>query len=350
MRKTKKYKEHLPLKLSLLVLAIILAADALIFAITYIAGRITGSTDIASFIGYICASAIIGTLLAVFMFFAVMRPLRELIKAANLVSNGDYTAAHIETGWNEKHTMREIRSLISVFNDMTKELQSIEIFRKDFISSFSHEFKTPLMSIRGFAEQLYSGGLTPEQQREFSKIILDETEYLSVLSANTLLLTRIESGCTVTDKTWFSLDEQLRNCMIRLEPGWAEKNLNINMEELDSVKYYWDEQLLAHVWNNLFENAIKFTPRGGDINVSCVREQNNIVVKVADTGCGIPKEALPHIFVKFYQADNSHATKGNGLGLSIVKSLIEMCGGSIEVKSAVDKGTEFKIILPDYST
>ncbi len=346
MKKTKKYKEHLPLKLSLLVLAIILAADALIFAITYIVGSFTGSTDIASFIGYICASAIIGTILAVFMFFAVMRPLRELIKAANLVSDGDYSEAKIEIGWNEKHTMREIYSLIGVFNNMTEELQSIEMFRKDFISSFSHEFKTPLMSIRGFAEQLYSGNLTPEQQKEFSKIILDETEYLSVLSANTLLLTRIESGGAVCNKTWFSLDEQLRNCMIRLEPQWSEKNLDINMEELQSVKYYWDEQLLAHVWINLFENAVKFTPENGDITVSCVKERDFVTIKVSDSGCGIPEEAMPHIFVKFYQADNSHATKGNGLGLPIVKKITELCGGAIEVKSEVGKGTEFKVALP----
>ena len=148
-------------------------------------------------------------------------------------------------------------------------LQHNAMFNQDFIASFSHEFKTPLVSIRGFAQQLYNGNLTPEQQKEFSKIILEETEYLSELSTNTLLLTRLETT-DIISKEEFSLDEQLRTCMLRLEPHWSEKNIDLSME-LDEVKFFWNEQMLEHVWNNLFDNAVKFTPEGGSIFVSCHR-------------------------------------------------------------------------------
>ena len=200
------------------------------------------------------------------------------------------------------------------------------------------------MSIRGFARQLYEGNLTEEQQREFSKIILDETEYLSVLSQNTLLMTNLENKDIITEKTEFSLDEQLRDCMIRLEPQWSEKNIDIDMD-LDEVTFYWNKPLLEHVWNNLFDNAVKFTPEGGFIHVSCKQKDGKIVVTVKDSGCGIPEDALEHIFEKFYQADASHATKGNGLGLPLVNKIAELCGGDVSVSSEVGKGTEFTVQL-----
>ena len=213
---------------------------------------------------------------------------------------------------------------------MTRELNNNAMFNQDFIASFSHEFKTPLVSIRGFAQQLYNGNLTPEQQKEFSKIILEETEYLSELSTNTLLLTRLETT-DIISKEEFSLDEQLRTCMLRLEPHWSEKNIDLSME-LDEVKFFWNEQMLEHVWNNLFDNAVKFTPEGGSIFVSCHRSAGVITIRVRDTGTGIPQNALPHIFEKFYQADSSHATKGNGLGLPLAKKIVEVCGGRIGVQ------------------
>ena len=188
--------------------------------------------------------------------------------------------------------------------------------------------------------------MTPEQQKEFSKIILDETEYLSVLSQNTLLMTNLENKDIITEKTDFSLDEQLRNCMIRLEPQWLAKNIDIDME-LDEIRYYWNASMLAHVWNNLFDNAVKFTPEGGSIRVTLGRKDGLIVATVTDSGCGIPEEAIPHIFEKFYQADTSHATKGNGLGLSLVKKIVELCEGDIYVSSEVGKGTTFTIELRD---
>ena len=158
-------------------------------------------------------------------------------------------------------------------------------------------------------------------------------------------MTRVENKDIVSEKTTFSLDEQLRGCMIRLEPQWSAKNIDIDMEELEDVSFFWNEQLLAHVWNNLFDNAVKFTPEGGTICTSCKRQNGEVTVVIADSGCGISEDALPHIFEKFYQADSSHATKGNGLGLPLVKRIVELCGGDITVGSELGKGTEFTVTL-----
>lgn len=335
---------RLGMKLTILSAIIILAADILTFTAAIIVGFLTGGTNnTTQVIGLIIASVFIGLLLSFAITNIILKPLSELVKATKRVTNGDFNVT-LEIGWSERHTFKELCELIRNFNEMTEELRNTEMFRQDFISNFSHEFKTPLVSIRGFARQLHEGNLTEEQQREFSKIILDETEYLSVLSQNTLLITNLENKDIITEKTDFSLDEQLRDCMIRLEPQWSAKNIEIEME-LDEIQFHWNEPLLAHVWNNLFDNAVKFTPENGALSVSLKRENGLIVVRVKDSGCGIPEEALPHIFEKFYQADASHATKGNGLGLPLVKKITELCGGDVSVSSEVGEGTEFTVEL-----
>lgn len=338
---------RLGMKMTIFTCIVILGADILTFTATFIMDMIAGGeSSTVSIMASLAASMIIGVMLAFIVGNMVLKPLSLLIKATKRVMMGDYSV-RVEMGWVERRTIRELRDLISDFNEMVEELQNTEMFRKDFINNFSHEFKTPLASIRGFARQLYEGGLTPEQQKEFSEIILDETEYLSVMSQNTLLLTNIENRYIISERTEFSLDEQLRSCMLRLEPQWSAKNIEIDMEELEDVRFFWNEQLLAHVWNNLFDNAVKFTPEDGSICVSCRREGEIVRVKVKDSGCGIPAESLPHIFDRFYQADSSHATKGNGLGLALVKKIVELCGGSISVSSEVGRGTEFTVELRD---
>ncbi|MCI5579459.1 MAG: HAMP domain-containing histidine kinase [Oscillospiraceae bacterium] len=333
------------MKLTILFAIIILVSEILTFTATIVIGFLTGGTsNTVQVVVSVAASFLVGSTLAFVISNTVLKPLSELVKATRKVTNGDFNI-HLEMKYS-RLSLKELRELIHDFNEMTEELRNTELFRKDFISNFSHEFKTPLVSIRGFARQLYEGGLTPEQQKEFSKIILDETEYLSVLSQNTLLMTNLENKDIITEKTDFSLDEQLRNCMIRLEPQWLAKNIDIDME-LDEIRYYWNASMLAHVWNNLFDNAVKFTPEGGSIRVTLGRKDGLIVATVTDSGCGIPEEAIPHIFEKFYQADTSHATKGNGLGLSLVKKIVELCEGDIYVSSEVGKGTTFTIELRD---
>ena len=336
---------RLGVKMMLLTLVIMAGSDVLIFTATIIVDMIGGGeSNTVHIIASLAASIIIGTMLAFVVGVVVLKPLSELIKGTKRVMRGDYSV-HIDVGWVEKRTIRELKALIRDFNEMVEELQNTEMFRRDFISNFSHEFKTPLASIRGFARQLCEGGLTPEQQREFSKIILDETEYLSIMSQNTLLLTNIENRDIVSERTEFSLDEQLRTCMLRLEPQWSEKNIEIDMEGLEEVRFFWNEQILAHVWSNLFDNAVKFTPEGGVIRVSCKREDGAVKVEVSDSGCGISKEALPHIFEKFFQADRSHATRGNGLGLALAKQIVELSGGNISVESEPGRGTTFFVEL-----
>lgn len=336
---------RLGIKLMILTLIIIVASEILSFTATLVVGFVTGgTTETNDIIGPIVASAIVGGILAFGIGNAVLKPLSNLTKATKRVANGDYTV-QLEMDFLTRHTVKELRELIQDFNKMTEELRSTELFRKDFIGNFSHEFKTPLVSIRGFARQLCEDDLSEERRKEFAKIILEETEYLSELSENTQLLTNLENRDIITDKTKFSLDEQLRRCMLRLEPQWSAKNIEIDMSELSPIEYFWNEQLLAHIWNNLFDNAVKFTENGGEIKVSCAMEDDFVVVKVKDSGCGISEEALPHIFEKFYQADVSHTARGNGLGLPLALKLSELCGGTITAQSKTGEGTEFTVKL-----
>ncbi len=274
----------------------------------------------------------------------VFTPLRKLTKLTKQVSDGNYNinTEGITNIFTEK---TDLGTLVESFEDMTQELSSTEIFRNDFIHNFSHEFKTPIISIRGFANQLYKGDLTPEQQKEFAKIILDESEHLANMSSNVLLLSKLESQEIVSDKENFSLDEQLRTCMLLMEEQWSDKNITIDMD-LDEIEYYQNKDLLYHVWMNLFSNAVKFTGEGGTISVKCHPANDAIYIAVSDNGIGMDDATRNHIFEKFYQGDSSHATAGNGLGLSLVKRIIEMMGGRISVESAVNKGSTFIVSLP----
>lgn len=341
-------RNYLTLKLSIFVLIIFFASESLIFGGTFIITSVVtnGEATFVEMLSVIIASLLVGALLSILVSNIVLKPLNTLISATKYISQGDFSRK-VEISWREKHSVKEINQLINSFNHMADELQRNELFRKDFISNFSHEFKTPLVSIRGFAQQLYNGDLTPEQQREFSKIILEETEYLSKLSADTLLLTSLENSDIVTEKTHFSLDEQLRTCMLSLEPSWSSKNIEIDME-LQEISYYQNASLLSHVWTNLIDNAVKFSPENGCIKVTCENRDNNVEISISDTGRGIEVDKLPFIFDKFYQCDQSHATKGNGLGLSLVKRIIDLCAGSISVRSEVNKGTTFTVLLPIY--
>ncbi|MBO4776372.1 MAG: HAMP domain-containing histidine kinase [Lachnospiraceae bacterium] len=274
----------------------------------------------------------------------VFMPLRKLTKLTKQVSEGNYDI-NTEGITNFFTERTDLGSLVESFEDMTQELSSTEIFRNDFIHNFSHEFKTPIISIRGFANQLYKGDLTPEQQREFAKIILDESEHLANMSSNVLLLSKLESQEIVSDREKFSLDEQLRTCMLLLEEQWSDKNITIDMD-LDEIEYYQNKDLLYHVWMNLFSNAIKFTLEGGTVTVKCHTANDAVFVAVSDNGIGMDENTKNHIFEKFYQGDSSHATAGNGLGLSLVKRIVEMMEGRISVESSPDKGSTFIVSLP----
>ena len=246
---------------------------------------------------------------------------------------------------DETEVITEIGDLERSFNQMAADLESIEMFRNDFINNFSHEFKTPIVSIRGFARQLQSGNLSEEQKKEYIGIIVAESERLTTMSQNILLLTKLENQQIVAEKTEFYLDEQIRNCLLLLEKSWSEKDIELDLE-FDEIKYTFNEEMLSHVWINLISNAIKFTPVGGKITCRLKTEENGKVFEIEDTGDGMGDTVKARIFEKFYQGDSSHATKGNGIGLNIVQRIVTLAGGSISVESEIGKGSKFTVILP----
>ena len=296
---------------------------------------------LASSAATLIACTIIGTGAAAIFTKWFLRPLKEMIVATERISKGDFKV-HIHESFAEES---DFGILQRSFNHMAQELDGIELFRKDFINNFSHEFKTPIVSIRGFAHQLQAGGLTPEEEREYIRIIAVESDRLAKMATNILLLSKLENQAIVTEKTEFYLDEQIRACLLLLEKQWSAKDLELNID-LDEVKYCFNEDMLSHVWVNLLGNAIKFTPRGGTVSCSLRATRDLVTVTISDTGCGMDENTQKHIFEKFYQGDTSHAGDGNGIGLTIVGRLLVLCGGSIRVDSRPDMGSTFTVLLP----
>ena len=229
---------------------------------------------------------------------------------------------------------------------MVNELQGIELYRTDFINNFSHEFKTPIVSVRGFAKQLKNPDLSDEQRQEYLDIIIKESEKLCNMSGNVLQISKLENQNLVADRTVYSLDEQLRNAILLLERSWDEKQIAWELD-LPSTEFYGNPDLISQIWKNLLENAIKFTPEKGTICVVLREENYQVTVQIADNGCGMDEQTKSHIFEKFYQGDTSHAKQGNGLGLAIVKRIVDLCEGTISVESAVNQGACFTACLPN---
>lgn len=289
-----------------------------------------------------CASSVIGTLISVPLTRYFVIPIKDIAKAMDKVKEGDF-----EVRIDETQTSAELGVLVRGFNGMVEELGSIELFRKDFISNFSHEFKTPITSIRGFAKELLADDTLSEgQKREYLQIIFDESERLSNMASNVLLLTNLEHTTKLSGGKWFSLDEQIRRCLLLLERRWMEKELELDLE-LDEIYCEGDEEMLSHIWVNLLSNGIKFSPRGGVLSVRCYKADGDICVSVSDRGQGIPQDKIEKIFDRFYQADTSHQSDGNGLGLALCKRIAELAEGSISVKSELGKGSTFTVSLKD---
>ena len=246
----------------------------------------------------------------------------------------------------EEDAPGEMGDLVHSFNEMAQELGGIEMFRKDFINNFSHEFKTPIVSIRGFAKQLERDDLTDEQRREYTSIIVSESERLANMASNILLLTKLENQQIVTDREEYRLDEQLRKCILLLEKNWSAKEIELSLN-MDEVTYVGNEEMMSHVWVNLIGNAVKFSPQGGLLEITCARMGNGVIATIRDHGEGMDEDTQKRIFEKFYQGDSAHATEGNGLGLSLVKQIVDLCNGQVVVDSHPGAGTAFTVTLPD---
>lgn len=290
----------------------------------------------------LCACIIIGSILSAMLSGILLRPLNDLKEGLLKVSKGDFTVRLEENGNSELSHIQES------FNIMVKELGNTELFRNDFINDFSHEFKTPMVSVYGFAKQLKKGGLTKEQEQEYIDIIINESQRLINMSSNILMLSKLENQEIITDKKDFSLDEELRRCVLQLQGQWGEKNQEV-IPDLCEITYYGNSGMLKQVWLNVIGNAVKYTPDGGTIEVKLdinPKNEQEVRVRITDNGIGMDKATAERIFEKFYQGDSSHATGGNGLGLAMVKRIVELCGGRIRVKSEPDKGTQFTVYLP----
>ena len=231
------------------------------------------------------------------------------------------------------------------FNKMSQELQSIQTLRDDFINHFSHEFKTPITAVKGFAELLREPDTTPEEREQYLQIIIDESSRLADLANNTLLLTKLESQQFIAEKRRYSLDEQIKRCAILLSPAWEKKEISFTAN-LEPAEYDGNEELMRHVWLNLLSNAVKYTPEGGEIAVTLQPSREELTVTVADTGIGMPPEVRAHIFDKYYQGSPNSGGRGLGLGLSIALRIVELCGGNIQVDSVEDQGSTFTVRLP----
>lgn len=295
-------------------------------------------------IAALCLSCVaIGTGLS----FATMRiwvgRITRISQAMRDIAKGNFKKRVPEK--DEAEAITEIGDLERSFNQMASDLEGIEMFRNDFINNFSHEFKTPIVSIRGFARQLQSGHLSAEQNKEYIDIIVSESERLATMSQNILLLTKLENQSIVTEKSEFYLDEQIRNCILLLEKSWSEKDIELDID-LDEVKYVFNEEMLSHVWINLLSNAIKFTPVDGKITCRLKKIGNCTIFEIKDSGEGMTENVKSRIFEKFYQGDSSHATKGNGIGLNIVQRIVTLAGGSVYVESEPHKGSKFSVVLP----
>ncbi|WP_349672765.1 HAMP domain-containing sensor histidine kinase [Lacrimispora sp.] len=238
----------------------------------------------------------------------------------------------------------EYREMYENFNRMVRELKNTKVEMQNFINDFSHEFKTPITSIHGFAELLLEENISAEDRKQYLQIILEESQRLASLSQNTLLLSKLDAQEVLTDKKEFQLDEQIKKCAILLFRQIEKKQIILNME-LAPVTYYGSAELLHQVWMNLISNAIKFTPNGGEITIIMIAVGNQITINISDTGIGMDEETARLIFNKYYQGDSSHATAGFGLGLSIVKRIVDLCKGEIIVSSVPGKGSTFSVVL-----
>ena len=288
-------------------------------------------------------SVIIGAVLSGFASKLYLQPVNRFINQMNRLAAGDFKARiHFGKPIGSHSSFQEIEDS---FNKMARELESTEMLRSDFINNFSHEFKTPIVSITGFAKLLKRGDLTPEQQKEYLDIIEMESLRLSAMATNVLNMTKVENQMILTDVTHFNLSEQLRNCVVMLLEGkWKSKDIDFSVE-FDEYMIQGDQELLQHVWVNLLDNAIKFSPEGGTVAVSIRERADALEVTVSNQGPQIPQDKLGKLFNKFYQADESHSAEGNGIGLALVKRVTTLHKGRVSVTSETGH-TAFSVTLP----
>lgn len=282
--------------------------------------------------------AVIGT---VWKKLSVEKPINDINEVLLRIKKGDFSAK-----LNRRYYPTRFSTIVNNINLMTNELSSLDSLKVSLLSNISHELKTPLSVMSNYATLLQDTSITANKQIEYSKAIMDSSKIMTELVTNILKLNQLENQNIPSDIKKYDLSEQLCECLLGFEDIWEKENIEIDTDINENIHINSNEQLLNIVWNNLLSNAFKFTPEGGKITVSLTQTNRFAVVKIADTGCGIPQEQTELIFEKFYQCDTSRATDGNGLGLALVKRIINITNSIIKVESILGEGTTFTVKIP----
>lgn len=276
--------------------------------------------------------------------FTVERPTKRILDATEKIAQGDFSVRldiyHDDSKYNQYDLIMEN------LNKMAAELQKTEVLKVDFISNVSHEIKTPLAVIQNYSTLIQNENLSAQERKEYAKILKLASKRITDLITNILRLNKLENQEIQEKKEVFNVTEALSESIVDFLPLMENKNINLECD-LDDIRILSNKSLLEIIWNNLISNAVKFTPNGGSINISLKKQENDLKIEVKDSGCGISPEVGARIFEKFFQGDTSHAAEGNGLGLALVKRVIDILGGEITVNSEINKGSTFTVTLPE---
>ncbi|MBP5184220.1 MAG: HAMP domain-containing histidine kinase [Lachnospiraceae bacterium] len=353
--KERKFRTSLTVMFALAAFAVFLAGVAIVAILAVIlvntgvmsTGK-EGSTNITLVDGnklltiMLLTSLVTGAAWAFIFGRLFMKPINQLVNMMNRLASGDFSVRI--PAKNRFSHFPVVKEMTDSFNTMASELDKTEILRSDFINNFSHEFKTPIVSIAGFAKLLKEGNLSEEEKREYINVIEEESLRLSEMATKVLELTRIENQTILSDIAEYNLSEQLRTCFLLLENKWESKEIDFSLDFREyNIKA--NENLLKEVWLNIIDNAIKFTTVGGSVKIEIEDEDPYIAVKITNSGSFITDEDKKKIFSKFYQADASHSMQGNGIGLAVCKRIVELHHGRIRVKSG-EEGTTFITEIP----
>ncbi len=352
MRKVKKNKDSIKSRiifyicLSSLVIATIIALLILILVsekVIYVDQSVYSLLSLYTtiFLACLISGIIIGSTIALIG----LNPVHLMSNAIKSVAEGNYTVKLKELRFRSSSS--EMKGLVKSFNEMVDKLNKTQTLSEDFISNISHEFKTPLHTILGYASLLDDNKITETERKSYVKIITDAITSLSNLVSNILKLNKLEKQDIKIEVSRFNLDEQLREAIILLQSLWENKNINIDLTtDLFETKIKSDKALLLQVWENLISNAIKYSKNNSDIKVSIKNSGLNVEVTISDNGIGMSEETVNHIFEKFYQGDVSHSKNGNGLGMCLVKDILNLLECEIDINSKIDEGTDIVVTIP----
>ena len=299
-----------------------------------------GAAAKVTFLNVLLLTLLFGTIDHIRRKIMVDRPVQIITQATEQIMQGDFS---VRVRPMHGAGMEGFNQIGMAINAMAQELSGTETLRTDFIANVSHELKTPLAVMGNYAAMLQRPGITEDEKNEYARAISKAARKLAQLITNILKLNKLENQQIFPQPKEFDLSEQLCECLLVFEDAWEARNLEIETDIQDDVRIKSDPELLSLVWNNLISNAVKFTPDGGRIGLSLKTQGSNVVVQVSDTGCGMKPEVGQHIFEKFYQGDTSHATQGNGLGLALVKRVVDILSGEIGVQSVYGQGSTFTV-------